>query len=155
MSKTYKIDKQTNLQWPRQCVVCGLPEIVSEKAYGSSIDDIALPYGVMWKVSEHTLSLLYPLCIKHKRSWLVTRFALYGLVLFTAVSVAYLFEAFPNYSGALWIAAAIMSAGFIFLAVTLPPVRVFRIRDNHYMLRIRNDSYAANLEHANAEKLGP
>ncbi len=154
MSRTYKINKQVNLLWPRQCVVCGLPEIVSEKAYGSSVDDIALPYGVMWKISEHTLSLLYPLCIKHKRYWLLTRIALYALVFLMAVSIAFLFEAFPNYSTILWVATAIISIVLVFFALTLPPVRVFQIRDNHYKLRIRNDSYATELEHANVGKFG-
>lgn len=154
MAQTYKVDKQISLQWPRKCVVCGLSEVVSESAYGSSIDDIALPYGVVFKVSELAVSLRYPLCIKHKRLWLGTRLALFLLALLTTASLVFLIGAFPGYSVTLWVVAAIASIIFVFLAVTLPPVRVFRIRDDHYMLRIRNDSYARDLERANVEQLG-
>lgn len=154
MAKIYKVDKRTTLQWPRQCAVCGDSEIVPASAYGSSVDDISLPYGVMVKVSEHTLTLRYPLCIKHKRIWLGIQLALISLVLITAVLIAFLMNTFPDYSEILWVCAAIASGIFVFAALTLPPVRVFRIRDDHYMLRIRNNIYAHDLERANAEKLG-
>lgn len=154
MAQIYKVDKQTSLQWPRQCVVCGHSEVVPASAYGSSVDDISLPYGVMLKVSEHTLTLRYPLCIKHKRLWLGTQLALVSLVLLATVSIVFLMNTFPDYSVFLWISATMLGTLFIFAALTLPPVRVFRIRDQHYMLRIRNNAYARALEHANTENLG-
>lgn len=154
MAQTYKVDKQTSLQWPRKCVVCGLSEVVSGSAYGSSVDDISLPFGVILKVSEHTLTLRYPICVKHKWFWLGTQFALFLLFLLAAVSIAFLMGYYPDYSVTLWVVAAIASVIFVFLALTLPPVQVFRIRDNYYMLRIRNNSYARDLERANADKLG-
>lgn len=154
MAQTYKIDKRTNLQWPQQCVVCGVSEVVSGSTYGSTVDDISLPFGVILKISEHTLTLRYPICIKHKWLWLGTQFALFMLFLLAAISIAFLMGIFPDYSVALWVIAAIASFIFVFLALTLPPVRVFRIRDDYYMLRIRNNIYARDLERANAEKLG-
>jgi len=153
MAQTYKVEKGGALSWPRNCVVCGSSEVVAEKAYGSSVDNVALPYGVMLSISEYTLSFPYPLCPAHKRFWLATRIALYSLVLVIAFLLAFLFETLPDHTSVLWVVAAAVALVFYVLAVTLPPVRVYRIRDDYYMLRIRSDGYARDFERANPGKI--
>ena len=153
MAQFYKVEKGLGLKWPSKCAVCGSSEVVPAKAHGVTVDDIRW-YFFFFRISTSSLFLSYPLCKRHRSIWRAIRVLTYALLGGVGPIIIVLLIYVPTHASTIWGVTGIAIAALWFLATRLPPVRISKVRDNYFMLRIKNDRYALEMEQLNADKLG-
>jgi len=153
MAQIYKVEKNVGLKWPQKCVVCGSSEVVPATAQGASIDDIRW-YFFFFRITTKSASLSYPLCKRHRSIWRAIRVLTYVLLGGVGPIVILLLIYTPAHAATIWGITGVAISALWFLSARLPPVRILKVRDNYFMLRIKNDRYALEIEQLNADKLG-
>lgn len=141
MATTFRFPQSSTIQWPPVCVVCGDTKTISDKSFGSSVDDFSL--GIFLRISENRLTLTYPICKHHQFRQRAIRIGLLFVTAVAAITFVFLFQAVPsNFEWALWILICLTIFSLFILARVSEPVRVFSIVDNYFKVQIRNDIYA-------------
>lgn len=148
----FTVSPETSVSWPHQCVVCGNARVGMAKAHASSLASIGW-WGLGWSIQYHKLRLEFPLCLRHRLIFLITRFFYFlsflGL-LYSAVLALMTFLEIPERMPL----AVLVSVPAISLAIFLycyfsVPVRVSRSKSGAIVVSVLKDDYAHLFARAN------